>query len=66
MKIQVLVGSNRKHGNTIRIVGLLDARMQALAVQHGMQLEFETLAFETLTQAFCRNRLYPYMLLTNH
>lgn len=54
MKILALVGSNRKHGNTARIVQLIEARMQALAAQSGTPLEFETLALGELDIQPCR------------
>lgn len=43
MKILALIGSQRKKGNTARIVQLIAARMHALAAQHAAPLEFETL-----------------------
>ncbi|MFW5728283.1 MAG: flavodoxin family protein [Spirochaetota bacterium] len=43
MKVLALVGSDRKDGNTARIVQIVDARMRALASAHGVVLEFETL-----------------------
>jgi multimeric flavodoxin WrbA len=54
MRVLALVGSNRKHGNTARIVELIEARMQALAAQHDMPLEFETLALGELEIQPCR------------
>ena len=54
MKILALVGSNRKHGNTIRIVQLIEARMQALAAERGAPFEFETLALGELDIQPCR------------
>ena len=43
MKILALVSSNRKKGNTARIVQMIDAQAQALAALHNTPLEFETL-----------------------
>lgn len=54
MRILTLVGSNRKHGNTIRIVQLIEARMRAMAAQSGTPLEFETLALGELDLQPCR------------
>jgi multimeric flavodoxin WrbA len=54
MKILALIGSHRKKGNTARIVQMVDARMQTLAMQHATQLEFETLFLGDLAVRPCR------------
>lgn len=54
MKILALIGSYRKKGNTARIVQMVEARMQALAVQHATPLEFETLYLGDLDIHPCR------------
>jgi multimeric flavodoxin WrbA len=43
MHILALMSSNRKHGNTARLVQLIEDEMRALAARHGAPLEFETL-----------------------
>jgi multimeric flavodoxin WrbA len=43
MKVLAIVGSDRKDGNTARIVRMVEARMHALASSRGVTLEFETL-----------------------
>ena len=43
MKVLAIVGSDRKDGNTARIVRMVEARMHALASSRGVALEFETL-----------------------
>ncbi|MBM3129433.1 MAG: flavodoxin family protein [Chloroflexi bacterium] len=54
MKILALVGSNRKKGNTTRIVQLIETRMQSLAQQHDTPLEFETIFLGDLDIHPCR------------
>ena len=54
MKILALIGSNRKKGNTTRIVQLIEQRMQALAQQHNTPLEFETIFLGDLDIHQCR------------
>ena len=54
MKILALIGSYRKKGNTARIVQLIEARMQALAVEHNTPLDFETLFLGDLDIRPCR------------
>ena len=43
MNVLALVGSERKNGNTARVVQMVEARMRALASSRGEPLEFETL-----------------------
>jgi multimeric flavodoxin WrbA len=54
IKILALIGSNRKKGNTARVVQLIEARMQGLAAQHATPLEFETLYLGELDIRTCR------------
>lgn len=54
MKILALVGSNRKRGNTARIVQRIETRMQALAAQQNTPLEWETLFLGDLDIRPCR------------
>jgi multimeric flavodoxin WrbA len=54
MKILALIGSQRKKGNTARIVQMIETRMQALAVQHTTPLAFETLFLGDLDIQPCR------------
>ena len=43
MQVLALIGSQRKKGNTARVVQMVEARMQDLAAQHDTPFEFETL-----------------------
>ena len=43
MNILALVGSERKNGNSARVVQMVEARMRALAARRGVPLEFQTL-----------------------
>ncbi len=54
MKILACIGSNRKKGNTARIVQLIEARMQTLAAQYATPLEFETLYLGDMDLRPCR------------
>jgi multimeric flavodoxin WrbA len=54
MKILALIGSHRKKGNTIRIVQLIETRMQSLARQHDISLEFETIFLSDRDIHSCR------------
>jgi multimeric flavodoxin WrbA len=54
MKILALVGSNRKQGNTARLVQMIEAQMQALAARHGAPLEFEMLFLGDKDTRHCR------------
>ncbi len=54
MKILACIGSNRKKGNTARIVQMIEARMQASAAQHVTPLEFETLFLSDMDIRPCR------------
>jgi multimeric flavodoxin WrbA len=54
MRILALVGSYRKHGNTARIVRMVEASMSNLAKQRGTTLEFETLFLDDFHIISCR------------
>jgi multimeric flavodoxin WrbA len=54
MKILALVSSNRKRGNTARIVQMIEAQSQALAARHNAPLEFETLYLGDIEMRPCR------------
>jgi multimeric flavodoxin WrbA len=54
MKILALVSSCRKKGNTARIVQMIQAHMEKLAVLHGETLEFETLYLSDMNLRPCR------------
>jgi multimeric flavodoxin WrbA len=54
MKVLALIGSQRKKGNTARIVQMVEARMRDLAAQHATPLEFETLYLGDLDIRTCR------------
>ncbi len=54
MKILACIGSNRKKGNTARIVQMIEARMQVLAAQRATPLEWETLYLGALDIRPCR------------
>ena len=43
MNVLALVGSERKNGNTARVVQIVEARLRALAARRGVPLDFETL-----------------------
>ena len=43
MNVLALVGSERKNGNTARVVQMVEARMRALASSRGLVVAFETL-----------------------
>jgi multimeric flavodoxin WrbA len=54
MNVLALVGSQRKNGNTARIVRMIAARMQVLASQQNVLLEFEPLFLGDLDIRPCR------------
>jgi len=54
MKILALIGSYRKQGNTARIVRMIETRMQRLAAQQNVPLEWETLFLGELDIRPCR------------
>lgn len=54
MKILAMVSSNRKKGNTARIVEMIVAQLQSLAARHNAPLEVETLYLGDLDMRACR------------
>ena len=54
MNILALVGSQRKNGNTARIVQMIESRMRALATSRSVPLEFETLFLSDHDIRACR------------
>lgn len=54
MKILALNSSYRKHGNTARVIGLLEERLRLLATQVGETLEFEYIALSQMDIQPCR------------
>jgi len=54
MRILICVGSNRRNGNTDRIVGLIAAELRSLADQHQAPLEVETLHLGSVEINPCR------------
>lgn len=54
MRILALVSSNRKHGNTARIVQMIEAQVRTLAEGQGAALEFETLNLGDMDIRPCR------------
>ncbi len=59
MRILALVTSNRKKGNTARIVGMIGAHLEALAAREGKPLAFETLYLGDMDvrSCYCRSML---------
>jgi len=53
MKILALVSSNRKHGNTARLVQMVEGEMRALAAATDTAFEFETLYLGDLAMNPC-------------
>ena len=62
MKVLALVGSQRKNGNTARIVRMVEQRMQALAADKKVSIEFETLFLSDCDIRPCRGRLFTDFL----
>lgn len=54
MRILALVSSQRKKGNTARIVQMIEQHLQAIAAHQRVPLEFETLYLGDLNIQFCR------------
>jgi multimeric flavodoxin WrbA len=54
MRILALVSSNRKRGNTARIVQMIEAQARTLAQRQGAMLEFETLYLGDMDIRPCR------------
>ncbi len=54
MKIIALVSSQRKKGNTVRIVQMIEAHMRTIAARQRISLEFETLYLGDMEVQFCR------------
>jgi multimeric flavodoxin WrbA len=54
MKILALIGSDRKNGNTARIIEMFEAQMQALAKNFQLPFEFESLYIGNFNVKPCR------------
>jgi multimeric flavodoxin WrbA len=54
MKILILVGSYRKHGNTDQICGLIGKQLEEIAQQRGEVLEIETVYLGQQNISMCR------------
>jgi multimeric flavodoxin WrbA len=54
MNLLALISSNRRNGNTARLVRMIETQARALAERHGAPLEFETLFLGDLDMRQCR------------